>query len=173
MTKFEIFIFGCINFSILIVIIVWSMRKTVRRFLYARRANLKKQMVSAGRERRNARARLLKDRADIRNLEADLSERRKVMEIACRNECAHIYDDARRRASGIIHSAKRQVKEEAAQASARTRREILERAFRKAEGILREEMSEEERRRIVELGLSELRGIVEERVAELRAEGVL
>lgn len=171
MTQFEIFIFGCMNFAILIAIIAWGLRKTVRRFLYARSAVLKKQMVAAARERREARARLLKDRRNAETLEEDIAQRRSVMAASCQNECARVFDEARQRASGIVDAAARQVQDEAAQATAKARRLVLEDAFRRAEKILRDGMTSEERRRVVELGLEELDDIVRERAGEAAAEG--
>lgn len=160
MSQFEIFIFGCMNFAALMVVIAWSLRKVVRQFLYARRANLKKQMVAAAHERRQARTRLAKARASSDSVSEDIERRRRVMAESCVAECDGIVEEARRQASRIMESAGRQIVEERARAASNVRKQILEKAFARAEETIRSGMTDASRRNAVEEGLSELRGVV-------------
>ncbi|HPM40859.1 MAG TPA: ATP synthase F0 subunit B [bacterium] len=157
MSQFEIFIFGCMNFAGLMAIIAWSLRKVVRQFLYARRANLKKQMVVAAHERRQARARLAKAREEADSVSEDIERRRRVMAESCVAECDGIIEEARRQASRIMESAGRQIVEERARAASNVRKRILEKAFARAEEMVRGGMTDAARRDALDAGLSELR----------------
>ena len=159
MTEFEIFIFGCLNFVALVALLFYGLRKSARQFFYARRATLKKAMVAAARERREARLKLAEGRKLAASLEADIAERRRIMAEGCGQECAAVLAEARRRGEQLTAAAARQTAEERLRAASVVRGRILAEAFRRAEELLRA-APEEARRRAIEGGVADIEALV-------------
>ena len=156
MSQGEIFIFSCLNFGLLIAGLVWGLRRVARQFFYARREELKKQMIAAAHGRRDARARLSRCRKMASGLEAEIAERRKVMSSTVAKECEAIMADARRRADGLRAGVMRQIREDESRAQGEVRASILERAFERAAKILRDETTAAARGHALDSGIADL-----------------
>lgn len=159
MTEFEVFIFGCLNFVALVALLFYGLRKSARQFFYARRATLKKLMVVAAHERREARLKVARGRKLVASLEVDIAERRRMMAEGCGRECEAVLAAARRRGEQLTASAARQTQEERLRIAQAVRGEILVEAFRQAEAIL-QAAPEKDRRRAVEGGVAEIEALV-------------
>ncbi len=132
MSPITIFIFGLGNFLLLTGALLWFLRPAMRQFHFARRARIRKEMLSSVTSLRDARARFAASRAAYDELPKDMAARRAAIGAQCHEVCDAIVEDAKRRAEYLKSSAQRAAAEEQQRAKGRIRAAILRQAFRLA-----------------------------------------
>lgn len=156
MSPITIFIFSLGNFLLLTGTLLWFLRPAMRQFHFARRARIRKEMLSSVVSLRTARARSAASRAAYDDLPKDMAARRASIAAQCHEVCDAIVDEAKRRAEYLQESAQRAAADEQQRAQARIRNAILRQAFKLAEGQVAAAITPEVRERQVARALTEL-----------------
>lgn len=150
MKEFEVFIFGIVNFAILISLLFWGTRKLARQFFYARRMNIKKDLVDSARLERSAKFRLKNSKKLFENLQSDLAKRRAAAAAVCNEECRAIEDGAKRVAQHLIDGAVKQGRRERERALEAVKQRVMEEAFCGALEFVKAKMNTETGRAIMD-----------------------
>lgn len=156
MSPTTIFIFSLGNFLLLTGTLLWFLRPAMRQFHFARRARIRKEMLSSVMSLRTARARFSASRAAYDDLPKDMASRRAAIGTQCHEVCDAIVDEAHRRAEYLKASAQRAAAEERQRAQGRIRAAILRQAFRLAEGEVAASVTPQIGERQVARALAEL-----------------
>jgi F0F1-type ATP synthase membrane subunit b/b' len=154
--QIKIFLFGLLNFSLLSYALYRLIGPSMNQFFYARRATIRKQMLSQVMNLRKARAAAAQSRADYDALPKEMAARRAAILSQCREECDSIAEEAKRRAEYMLESAGRQVAEERSRSEKKIRAKLLVRAFEAAEDALREQAASRPMQEYAQSGLKDL-----------------
>jgi F0F1-type ATP synthase membrane subunit b/b' len=154
------FLFGLVNFVVLIGALVWLLRPAAHQFFYARRLRIRKQMFSSVVALRTARARAAASRAAHGRIPEEIAERRRIIEARCHEDCDDAIAEARRRATHLLEEAERAAHEERERAVQHVRAEMIERAFALASEQLRGGAGPDAQRRYLARGMAEIASLV-------------
>jgi F0F1-type ATP synthase membrane subunit b/b' len=154
--EFRIFLFGVLNFAALVGVLWWKGRRVVKNYFYARRLVIRKQMIQAAHQRRDAKIHASKSRRLAANLKEELGRRKNASVELCKDECSAILDLSRQRSERIIEAAKKQAERERAQALVNVRDHLLRDAFVNARKLIAIKMTGDMKKLAVEHGLADL-----------------
>lgn len=171
MNSVELLLLGLLNFVALLVILVLGSRRIARQFLYARRASLRKQMITATRERRAAKLRLIQASRMIAGLAGDLTHRQEIMRSNLGLECDEIQKEAKHRAEGIVSTANRQMQEEQVKSARMLKQGLLREAHDRVRQILQRGLREEVHERLMKQGMQEMSMLSEKTLRPTYAQG--
>lgn len=160
MNKEEQFIFGLINFGLLIAVILWGFRRLAKQFFFARHTLIKKDMVASAHELRNAKTRAIKSRKMMENLKDDISARHQVSSTRCEEENKAIIEDAKRNAAHFIEEAKRQCNEEHRLALVKIREKIISNALQRATEIIKNRFKDKPAQKATDLGIEQFSALL-------------
>lgn len=155
-----VFIFGLINFAVLLTALIWGTRRTARQFFYARRSEIKREMVASAVLLKQAKARLSKLEKLAATLADDIHARQKAIAIRAAAEHDDIINGASQKARGLIDAASRQSAEARREALLDIKSKILDAAFARAIAILSRGVPEKAKKAAVERGLEEVSTMV-------------
>ena len=134
MGEMRTFVFGWMNFAILVGGLLWFLRPAAHQFFYARRTRIRKEMLASVLALRQARERHAKGRQEYEKLPEEIEGRKRAIEGHAEEECRTVEEEAKRRAQHMLDSAARAVKEERAKAHRAVRAQVLSEAFELARG---------------------------------------
>lgn len=160
MKPLTIFIFGLINFAILVTALIWGTRRASSQFFYARRSEIKKDMVASAILLKQAKGRLLNLKKLMANLAGDILARHKTAIARATAEHDDIIKGARQKAAGLADAAARQSAEAKREALLDVRSRILKDAFARADAALAKGIPEKTKKDAVERGLKEVSAIM-------------
>lgn len=148
-SSFGSFIFGLVNFAILVGASLWGLRKLARQYFYARQTGIKKKIVESTFAMRTAQKKSDTVRGLFKNFAGDLEKRRSTAANVCNSECKAIEENAARAGTYIIEGAKRQGERAHARELLTVKDKIVEEAFINAVDILKEKLAVDSGREIV------------------------
>ena len=160
MKSTHIFIFGVVNFSLLMAWLFWFVKKNSRQYFYARKMVIRKQMTSSAKMLQEAKQRSSKVRKLLNTLDDDIANRRNALLKNSTEDCSVIIENANLASKMILESIIRQTKEDRRKALLDVRNEILRNAFAQAETTFKEKMTPEMKKQLNEAGFSELPQII-------------
>lgn len=137
MGLFKTFIFGLVNFAILVGVLIWFSKKLARQYFYARQTGIKKKITDSTLAMRSAQKRSAVAHGLVKNFDSDIEKRRATALAICKSECRVIEENTRRAAAYIIDGAKRQGERARARELLNVRNKIIEDAFKNAAQILK------------------------------------
>lgn len=154
-SKLTIFIFGILNFSLLLAFLARGLRKLSREFFFSRRMHLSKEVSES--KQLFAEAQLAFDRANnsISELAHEIQIRKEAMYSRCKDECNAENDGADKRCEIIINGAKRQAEAWRKGVFKNVRRKILIRAFSITENDIKNLMNASTRTKVIDKRLHE------------------
>ena len=147
-----------VNFVILVVGLVFLLRKHLRTALFERHETIKKAVAEAE-ELRTSVERMVKDyESKLSNLDAEIAQILKEAREAGEAERRRILERAKLSAERIKQDAQRSIEMEIAKARHELEREVMEKAAAHAETLLREKFSEKDHQRFMNEFIAHLEG---------------
>lgn len=138
------------NFAILVVALVYFLRKPLQSYLATRRSAIESELAQAAEMKREAEERYAKWHRRVVDLDADLAQIRATARERAETERAHILADAQASAERIRRDARAAVEQELRRAREELRQEASDLAIELAAGILREQVNEGDRERLLD-----------------------
>ena len=160
MKGIEVFIFGLINFSILIATLFIFFKRLSRQFFYARRSQIKKEMTETASLLREAKLKSVNANTLHRKIDEEITLRKNLVKTQCHSECKSIIDEANKRAAHIIDSSHKFEKDERIKARLDMRKALVIEAWNRAEKKLKEKMDNVTSLKITRNGLSEFENLI-------------
>lgn len=159
-SEFSIFLFGLVNFGILMGVLLWGLRKTAQQFFYARREGLKDEIATSASLLKEARMRHLKGARAIESLSHDIGELKLSFAQRTEDERVAILAEAERHAARLNENALRYLKAEEMRLAKLVRARAIARAFEMAEQYFKEGMTKEMGARVINLGLNDFTSLL-------------
>jgi F-type H+-transporting ATPase subunit b len=152
-------LFQCVNFAILVGILVKFGKKPFKDYLKKRHDSVKERIDEAGRLIEEAGKLKAVFEARLSGLESEIEAFRTSAMAQVEKERAKILDEAHGLASRMREQAKRAYEQEMKEAMAKVRQEVSERTIEAAEAAIRELFKQEDHERMVEEFIQNVRSI--------------
>ncbi len=149
-----------VNFSILVGVLVYFLRKPVGSFLKERSELLKKSIDEAARARASAAEKLAAIEARMARLSEEVAEMNRKMDAEADEETLRIREAARAEVERLHAQVKFAADQEVKKARAELRREAAELSARAAEEIVSKTITPEDQERMVRENIDRIREIV-------------
>ncbi len=149
-----------VNFSILVGVLVYFLRKPVGSFLKERSELLKKSIDEAARARASAAEKLAAIEARMARLSEEVAEMNRKMDAEADEETLRIREAARVEVERLHAQVKFAADQEVKKARAELRREAAELSARAAEEIVSKTITPEDQERMVRENIDRIREIV-------------
>lgn len=149
-----------VNFSILVAVLVYFLRKPVGAFLRERSELLKKSIDEAARQRKAAAEKLAAIEARMDGLSRETEEMNRKMDLEADAEAERIREAARTEIERLHAQVQFAADQELKKAKAELRREAAELSSRAAEEIVRKTITPEDQERMARENIDRIREIV-------------
>ncbi len=140
-----------INFALLVIILVWALKKAhVKDFFAARSREIKQRLEDLQREKEEAEARFREIEGKIKDFE---EEKKRILEQYRQEgeaEKKKIIEEANNRVEEILSQAELTIQQETESAKSRLKQEMVEIAAQKAEEIIAERITEDDQDSLVD-----------------------
>lgn len=128
-----IFIFGCVNFAILIALMIFGGRRVAKQFFYARQMQIKKEMIDAATLLRSSKKTFFKNKKMADDLSTEIVLRTTIAKERNNAQCEKSIESAERHAARIIENARNQAEGDRRRAMMEIKSQIVSKAFSLAE----------------------------------------
>ena len=143
-------LFHVINFSLLVGLIVWGAKGSVKSFLHRRKLDIEDGITEAARLRKEAAERHDAVTARLAKLEDEIAGIHSRAQAEAEAEAERIRTQAAATAKSLVETAERQIRDEAKRASQALKAEAVELGVELATGILRNQLQAGDQRRLAE-----------------------
>lgn len=150
----------CINFTILVVVLVYFLKKPLTSFLKERSELMKKAIEDAGKARAEAAEKLSAIEARVSKLPEELAEMNRRTDAEAAEEVKRIHEASEAEAARIRAQAELSAEQEVKKAREALRQEAAELSSQAAEEIVKKAMTPQDQERLVRENLEKIREIV-------------
>lgn len=143
------FTWRIINSIVLLIVLVYLLKKPLMTYFVERKAQIKKDLAEAQQAKERAEQTIKEYEAKMAGMEQELEKMRQELQKSAAAESEKVIENADRMAAAVVESAKIAAEQEVRKARTILQNEAAELAMNMAEALIREKIKPEDQKRII------------------------